>query len=415
MANKAGIQEEEILELELTDIAHGGRCVGRFGETVVFVRGGIPGETVRARVTARKKNFWHASCVEVLSASEHRVVPKWAIGAVGNSGAADFGHIELGYQRKLKKKVIETQARRIGGEAFSQALSELSWQVEGMDDVDGWNTRTRVILTKFPTGFGMYREASHDLIQLDSMGLTSKKIEDLDLWGAAWDGKISPGEHVKVVAPSASETRVYIGNKAFNAAQEEIAPEVREVIELDGTKYEYELSGLGFWQVHYQAPTALVKRAFEFLGDVQGVKGVDLYSGAGLFSVPFADKIGPRGTLMAVESVDPAVQAANKNLAKYPWAFARTARISEKNVASLVKDAEVVIADPARAGLGVETAEILARSNAEKIILVSCDAASMARDVSTMLAAGRTLSAFTALDIFPQTHHVECVALLVKA
>lgn len=413
------MEVEENLELRITDIAHGGYGVARENGQVIFVGGAIPGEKVRAQIFERKRRFAKAVVQEVLEAAPERIENPWPAGGVAYTGAADFAHIALSMQRELKAQVVEAQLRKIGGEIITAQLADLPLIVEAVDSSDGWGSRSRIDLVKMPQGFGMYRAHSHELLPLKEMPLADVRIESLDLWGRAWDKYVPVGAKVRAVASSVGDIRLAVGKKVYSAPGKRAARIVREQVLLPAQpqqqkNYRYALDAAGFWQVHREAPRTLIMAVQDFLGDISGVRGVDLYAGAGLFSQPLADCIGPRGSLSTYEGSEEAVKAAQKNLAAFSWAKAQEARIGARNIQTLTAQADFVLADPPRAGLGVAAAQQLAKSGAEKIVLVSCDPAAMARDVAQLAAGGYRMAGIRIFDIFPHTHHVETVVLMSR-
>lgn len=414
------MEAEENLELRITDIAHGGYGVARENGQVIFVGGAIPGEKVRAQIFERKRRFAKAVVQEVLEAAPERIENPWPAGGVAYTGAADFAHIALSMQRELKAQVVEAQLRKIGGEIITAQLADLPLVVEAVDSSDGWGSRSRIDLVKMPQGFGMYRAHSHELLPLQEMPLADARIESLDLWGRAWDKYVPVGAKVRAVASSGGDIRLAVGKKVYSAPGKRAARIVREQVLLLGQqpqqqkKYCYVLDTAGFWQVHREAPRTLIMAVQDFLGDISGVRGVDLYAGAGLFSQPLADCIGPQGSLSTYEGSKEAVKVAQKNLAAFPWAKAQEVRIGARNIQKLTAQADFVLADPPRAGLGVAAAQQLAKSGAEKIVLVSCDPAAMARDVAQLAAGGYRMAGIRIFDIFPHTHHVESVVLMSR-
>ncbi|WP_073996461.1 class I SAM-dependent RNA methyltransferase [Arcanobacterium urinimassiliense] len=412
------MEAEENLELRIIDIAHGGYGVARENGQVIFVGGVIPGEKVRVQIFERKRRFAKAVVQEVLEAAPERIENPWPAGGVAYTGAADFAHIALSMQRELKAQVVEAQLRKIGGEIITVQLADLPLVVEAVDSSDGWGSRSRIDLVKMPQGFGMYRAHSHELLPLQEMPLADARIGSLDLWGRAWDKYVPVGAKVRAVASSGGDIRLAVGKKVYSAPGKRAARIVREQVLLLGQqpqqqkKYCYVLDAAGFWQVHREAPRTLIMAVQDFLGDISGVRGVDLYAGAGLFSQPLADCIGPQGSLSTYEGSKEAVKAAQKNLAAFPWAKAQEVRIGARNIQKLTAQADFVLADPPRAGLGVAAAQQLAKSGAEKIVLVSCDPAAMARDVAQLAAGGYRMAGIRIFDIFPHTHHVETLVLM---
>ncbi len=398
------------IELDITDVAHGGVCVGRFDGRVVFVRGALPGERVRATVTKERSKLWNAVVVDVVEASPHRVSHPWPEGSAGQTGAADLGHAAWDYQREMKSAVLAGVIRRIGGEDLEAHLRAGTGipQVVGIGDGDGWGTRTRIDLVKMDSGFGMFREQSHDLVPLDSMPLAVPDLSTF-VFGQDWNDSIAPGTRVRAVSPSSGENVLFTDQGAFGSPAVRGSDVVWESVSDGEQLYDYHVSSGGFWQIHYRAPSELLTRVLAGAKVSPGMTVLELFAGAGLFSVPLAQAVGDRGSFESIEGAKAAVHDARQNLVDYPWAHARSGRI-DGGLSDV--SADVVVADPPRSGLGVALADTLANSHAKRIVLVSCDPASMARDVSRMIASGRQVASMDALDIFPHTHHFEVVTVL---
>ncbi|MFC5370027.1 class I SAM-dependent RNA methyltransferase [Arcanobacterium bovis] len=404
-------QSDALYTVRITDIAHGGLGVGRIDDRVVFVRGAIPEELVQVELTDQRARFLRGVVVDAIEPSGKRVEHPWTAGAAGVTGAADFGHIDLAWQRELKKQVLLGQIRRIGGESFAEHLAELSVGISQVDDGDGWHWRTRLDLVKMSTGFGMYHERSHDLVPIDAMPLGVWDFDDLDLFGARWDGAIKTGDKVRAVSPSTGENVLCVGNAVFCAPGVRTAVTVEQIVGDDSTMHHYGVHANGFWQMHMRAPKVLLSSVLEGLDIQAGMKVVDLFAGAGLFSVPIAKRVGERGRVLAVEGAKTACVDAAGNLEGMDWAQVRNRRIDSEFIAACVAGADCVVADPPRAGLGIESAQVLAESNAKRIVLVSCDPAAMARDAAAMVRAGRQVRSIQGFDIFPNTHHFEVVTV----
>jgi tRNA/tmRNA/rRNA uracil-C5-methylase (TrmA/RlmC/RlmD family) len=142
---------------------------------------------------------------------------------------------------------------------------------------------------------------------------------------------------------------------------------------------------------------------------------VDLYCGAGLFAGAVAPLVGAGGAVTGIESEQAAVRNARQNLADYPWAQFRKADVAKAAEDGDLPDARLVIADPPRAGLAREVIGYLTgQGQAERFAYVSCDPATLARDLALLLEGGWRLDDLRAFDAFPMTQHVECVAVLSR-
>jgi tRNA/tmRNA/rRNA uracil-C5-methylase (TrmA/RlmC/RlmD family) len=176
----------------------------------------------------------------------------------------------------------------------------------------------------------------------------------------------------------------------------------------------YRISPGVFWQVHTGAAAALLSAVLSCAGDCRGASVVDLYAGAGLFSVPLAEAVGPAGSVLAVERDPRACADARHNGTGFPNLRIAEDMVTPELVASAVGRPDVVVLDPARAGAGTAVMRALDAHapTLRRLIHVSCDPASFGRDVRVLLERGWSLTVLRAFDIFPMTEHVELVAAL---
>ena len=177
----------------------------------------------------------------------------------------------------------------------------------------------------------------------------------------------------------------------------------------------WQVSAGGFWQVHPAAADALSAAVTEALEPKPGDAALDLYCGAGLFAGVLAPLVGPDGSVTGIESDAAAVRDARANLAGYPWAAVHRNDAALAVAGAGLPPARLVVADPPRAGLAREVVDYLTGpSRAERFAYVSCDPATLARDLGLLIAGGWRVDGLRAFDAFPMTHHVELVAALSR-
>jgi tRNA/tmRNA/rRNA uracil-C5-methylase (TrmA/RlmC/RlmD family) len=322
---------------------------------VVFVRHALPGERVVVELTEGTEGdrFWRGDAVEVLEASPDRVTAPCPYAGPGLCGGCDFQHVALPAQRALKASVVREQLRRLAG-------LDVEVEVEAVPgDVDGLRWRTRQRYVQLPGGArGMRVHRSHDVIPVDECLL---------------EAPVGPAYDVRGVA--------------FSVA--------------DG----------GFWQVHPGAPEALVGAVLDALRPQVGESALDLYAGVGLFSRFLADVVGPTGRVVAIEGD---ADASRRTAVNCPAAEAIAGDVG----AVLATDAaaaghvDLVVLDPPRTGAKRKVVEQVVARGPRAVAYVACDPAALARDVAIFAEHGYRLVSLRAFDLFPMTHHVECVALL---
>jgi tRNA/tmRNA/rRNA uracil-C5-methylase (TrmA/RlmC/RlmD family) len=406
-----------LLELEVGAIAAGGGCVGRAPDgRVVFVRHSLPGERVVARVTATTTRYLRADAVEILRPSPERVPPPCPHAGPGRCGGCDFQHVELGTQRRLKASLVAEQLKRVAGIERSVEVEPVEGDVGGLR----WRSRVRVAVDR-EGAVGFRKHRSHELEHVEDCPIAGPAVMATGALATRWPGVTelevvtgsTPGEtFVSVTTRGRSTPRLpEVGATAGLVVRRKLVrPPGAVHAEVRGRTYR--VSAGVFWQVHRGAAEALLRAVLAMIGDCTGAHIVDLYAGAGLFSVPLAEAAGPAGSVLAVERDARACADAKHNGAGLPALRVTKADVTPKLVATALGRPEFVVLDPAREGAGKEVTRALAEHAAtvKKIIYVACDPASFARDLRVLLDEGWLLAELRAFDIFPMTEHVELVA-----
>ena len=423
--NPLTANEGDLLELTVGPVAHGGHCVARLDGRVIFVRHALPGERVMAKVTSAsaKASFWRADAVEILERSDDRVPSAWKKAGPGGVGGAELAHVSLPAQRAWKAAVIKEQLAH---------LAKLELDVEvlaapGDEENGGLGWRTRFDLLADEQGrLGMRGFRSHEIFPLHTMPLGSPAALEMAESEKVFTGVWTPGNSVEVVAPANGTPGIVLlegqpQRKGFIDTRTNARRNVTDTVSVDGKEYEYRVAAAGFWQVHREAPSLLAQTVLDLARkdgqDLEDATIVDLFSGAGLFSVPLADSVGPVGRVIAIEGDERACKDARRNLHTYEQAevhVGQVAQILSDNDHGAMAGADIVVLDPPRAGAGEKVVNLIARLDPAKVIYVACDPAALARDISYFQGLGYKLDELRAFDLFPMTHHVECVALLVK-
>lgn len=415
------MHDGDLIDLDITGIAHGGVFVGRHEGRVVFVSDTLPGERVRARVTdTRKKAFWRAEAVEVLDAAADRLPHVWAAADIDvdpaeRPGGAEFGHIALEHQRALKERVIRESLERVGRLDLPVEVRSAGDDADP-ESADGTGWRTRVSLHVDESGrVGAYAARSHRVIETPDLPLATAEVARA---AAALRGS-EPGR-IDLVQPADGRVRVLVRPDGVKSRP---APEVVE--ERVGDRV-FRVDAGGFWQVHRLAARTLTSLVSEEIAAIGGLDPealhLDLYGGVGLFAATLGDLGGPSTRVVSVESDPRATEHAGENLAEWIGARAETAR-ADRFVAKLAADASerererlgrgVVLLDPPRAGAGREVVEGIAALAPSTVVYVACDPVALARDLSTFADLGyRADRGIRGVDLFPHSHHVEAVAVL---
>lgn len=363
----------ERFEAEVGPVAHGGHCVVRVAADpsapdvtrVVFTRHAVPGERVVVEITEGNEGdrFWRGDAVEVLRPSAHRVPPPCRFAGPGLCGGCDFQHVDLAHQRELKTAVVREQLVRLAGMAADDPLVTglVVEPVPGDEDGLRWRTRSRFV--PLPGGGrGMRKHRSHEVVEVDDCLIESLQPE----------------------APHAVRGR------------------------------EFAVAPGGFWQVHPGAPETLVETVLEMLDPRPGESVLDLYAGVGLFARFLAERVGPDARVVAVEGDREAARQAGVNLAGSSRVRVSAGGVEEVLAGEYDEPFDLVVLDPPRTGAKRQVVEQVVDRAPRAVAYVACDPAALARDLGLFAEAGYRTAAVRAFDLFPMTHHVECVALLER-
>lgn len=400
----------QVIELTVERVAHGGHCVGRYEGRVVFVRHALPGERVNARVTEdRGGSFCRADAVDILSASEDRVTPPCQYAGPGRCGGCDWQHATPAAQRELKAAVVREQLTRLAG------LPDVPVTVEELPGGPlHWRTRVQFAVGSDGRA-GLRPHRRHDVIPIEDCLIAHEGVR------VDWvvERKWPVAESVEVAAGADGQRVILVHGHNGRVRRHNGSPV--SLVESAGGR-SWQVTGGGFWQVHPAAASTLAGCVSSMLSPQPGERVLDLYAGVGLFAGMLADEVGPTGRVLAVESDPRATEDALVNLADLPQAEMRQSRVDPALIEALAAEAsepgpayDLVVLDPPRSGAGREVAAALAGLGARAIAYVACDPAALARDLAAFAAAGYRLETLRAFDLFPNTHHVECVALLVPA
>jgi tRNA/tmRNA/rRNA uracil-C5-methylase (TrmA/RlmC/RlmD family) len=386
----------ELLELSVERAAPGGDCVGHAPDgRVVFIRGALPGEQVRVAVTVDNRRLMRADTVEVLTASPDRVCPPCPLAVPGRCGGCDWQHASLPAGRAIKGAVLRDQLIRLGGTDPGPLTVQAP---PSSPDGLGWRTRVQISVGRDGSR-GLLRHRSHAVERVRHCPITHPLIEA----AGAWRGDGPPAHRV----PHQPRPRVSFAASCTTGAV---------VVDDEGTLvhqalgHDFQVTGSGFWQVHPDAPELLAGAVLAALSPNPGERALDLYAGAGLFSYALAS----RGVAVtAVEEL--AVAAADARVNCDALDVTVLACDVAVGLPAIDGPVDLVVLDPPRTGASPAIMQQIARLRPRAIAYVSCDGATLARDLRAAAEAGYRLAHVRAFDLFPMTAHLECLALLVPA
>jgi 23S rRNA (uracil1939-C5)-methyltransferase len=381
------------MDLTPTSMAAGGDAIARDADgRVVFVTGALPGERVRARVTASKKDFAKAVVVDVLSPSPDRVAPPCPALAAG-CGGCGWQHVSVDAQRRLKRSIVVDALRRLGRVADAEDVVD--------DDTvalpaDGYRTTVRLAVDT--DGRLAYRRpGSHALVTPDDCLVLHPLL-------AARLGERFPG---------ASEVTLRCGARTGDVlVHPHPGRPTPASFHEDAAGRRWRISAESFFQVRPDGADALADLVVDAAGSNVD-RAVDLYAGVGLFAGVLSERLGAR--VVAVEGDATAVDDAEVNLADIEGELVEADVTHWRpDAGSEWTDVDVVVADPSRHGLGSRGADTVAACGPDTVVLVSCDPAALGRDARLLDERGFAIERAKAVDLFPHTTHVEVVSRFVR-
>jgi tRNA/tmRNA/rRNA uracil-C5-methylase (TrmA/RlmC/RlmD family) len=437
----------EAVEITTEDVAQGGWCVARpAGSPVLFVRHALPGERVVARVTEVTSRFARADAVEILQPSPDRVEAPCPNARPGGCGGCDWQHAALPAQRALKAAVIAQHLRRLAGVDREVTVEPMpgdetapAGKPAGTSATGGglgWRTRVQFAVREDGVA-GLRGHRSHEVVDVGDCLIAHPRIRELGIprrdWpqtsaveavvGSAGPGE-SPAERTVIITPAShagpggrwDAAALLPAESVLSRAGRRLTPiRGRGWLSQRAAGREWRVSAGAFWQVHPAAADTLTEAVLAATEPKPGDTVLDLYCGAGLFAGAVAPLVGPDGTVVGIESDQTAVRDARHNLRDWPWTRVHRGDVAQVLRHNTLPPARLAIADPPRAGLAREVIDYLsAAPAAERFAYVSCDPATLARDLGLLLARGWALAELRAFDAFPMTHHVECVATLTR-
>ncbi|MEJ5927122.1 TRAM domain-containing protein [Corynebacterium sp. H128] len=396
------------LTVHIDSAAHGGEGVARAEGMVIFVRGGVPGDTALVELLDVKKRFARGRILEVMQAAPGRVSHRCPAAAAG-AGCCDYSEVSPQLELELKAGVLRDQLERIGGFAQYPEIESID-----LSPTQGWRTRFRLGVDERGRA-GFRASASNDVVVGKLCAQAAPGVLD-DLLAPA--ARFSPRSELIVAVDSAGNRTVVEAPKAARGRSVgNVSKHVdgEHVLQQQVDDVTFNLSPLSFWQAHVAAPQAYADIAAAWLAEFEfeAKQPVvwDLYGGVGLF-VPAVLRAIPNAKVISVEISAQAAKIGRQALPGRKVDFV-TGDVA-KQIYHLT-DPQVVILDPPRKGAGPDVISAIAARQPEAVLHIGCDPATFARDLAVWAQAGYTLEKLTQFNAFPGTHHSETFSLLVKA
>jgi 23S rRNA (uracil1939-C5)-methyltransferase len=444
------VKDGDILEIEITGLSHQGWGIGRYEGFTVFVPGTLPGEIVQAEINQVKKNFATAKLIKVIHESPQRMAPPCHV--YDHCGGCQLQHARYSYQLEMKKKIVEDALRKIA------QLPEVPVRpVLGMSHP--WQYRNRIQLhvdiCHDQMELGFFKPGTRELVSFRECLLVPEIFNQIRAYLCktlpeyVGEEDLSLLKHI--VLKSSSDTKeiavIFITTKENFPLLFELArslagrfPQVVSVVQniqkkdtgvLFGNKWHhiwgrerlvekignvlYSISPGSFVQVNPEQTRVLYDQIMD-CADLQGGETVlDVYCGMGSISLQLAEKAGQ---VIGIEEFPEAVKDADYNawlngFTNVKFLVGKAERLLPEMAAEGIQP-QLLIVDPPRKGCDPEVLSAIAKMNPPKLIYVSCDPATLARDLRILSEKGYRVLEVQPVDMFPQTAHVECVVLITR-
>jgi len=404
--------------VEVTRPAYGGFFIGRHEGKVVMIKGAVlPGETVEAAVENEKKDYLPASVERILKPSAERISP--ACGFFGRCGGCHFQHIPYDLQIKIKEQILTDCLKRLAGTG-----TELSGPVISGEQ---WNYRLRGQFKVSREGMGFYREGTRETVDIDGCRLMApeintyfRKAKTLLKGPGVKEIHITCGDCVVALLRTRARSvspadRSGLASRFFDAGFSGLVIETadktvfqygRSFVTLDTGTLKYTVSPMSFFQSNWRLNQAVVRIIRETLQPLGGRRILDLYAGAGNFSLPLAKD----AEVTAVEENPYAVEDGMRNLQINNIKDCRFVRSSAEDFQPEGRF-DIAILDPPRPGLTNRAMSKVLSVMPERIVYISCNPATFARDMKK-LSVKYDIESIRIIDLFPQTFHIEALAFL---
>ncbi|NDD27067.1 MAG: 23S rRNA (uracil(1939)-C(5))-methyltransferase RlmD [Proteobacteria bacterium] len=449
-ARSPALRVGQRIRLTLGALATGGEAVARHDALVVFVEGGAPGDEADVEITEVRRSFARGVITSLHTPSMHRVSPRCAI--YGECGGCQLQHLSPSAQRDAKTRIVADAMRTIAG------LPESA--VAPCMPTTPWGYRNKMQLVAARNGrLGLYRRHTHEVVSMETCHIAHPMANRIleavsalldDLQWPAYDEATGEGllRHVLArVAGPAEKPRAFVVPivtrehvprlDAFCARLRERVPEVagialnindartnvilgRRTVHVWGAEHlEEVVSGIrfkvapaSFFQVNREGLSHLVELVGECLQPSPAQIVIDGYCGVGALSLPLASRVG---RVIGIEEVPPAVENARQNARLNQIDNAVFEQGAVEAVLPTLPAADAVILDPPRKGCAPAVIETIAAHAVPTVVYVSCNPATLARDLVRFREHGYHPKRIQPVDMFPQTAHVECVTHLTRS
>jgi len=409
-------------------ISHLGEGVARIDGKATFIPFAIPGETVEVEITQDKKKYQRAKIVDIITGSAERITPDCP--HYYECGGCAYQHMSYEKQLALKQTVVNETINRIG------KIELQANPILGMEDP--WRYRNKVewhvdrINGQLKMGY--YQNDSHRIIEINTCKLISIEMENLSMYIKARLEEMRLPDHCELVIRQSSLNRKLMlifrgeGTEDVNIDCLLDYPELASIYCIDNEYYtllfgepyleeeingiHYDISALSFFQVNSLQTRKLYELVNEYAQIERGYRVLDAYCGIGSIAMNLAQSARK---VIGVESYPPAIQDAVHNVLKNSIKNCDFLTGScEILIPQLIDKFELVVLDPPRAGCSEDLIQSIVNLNPYRIVYVSCNPATLARDLTLFDQGGYETKEIQPVDMFPQTSHVETVVLITR-
>ena len=407
---------KQIIEIKIEKMVYGGDGFGQWKELAVFIPNVVLGDIVEARITHLKKNFARAEVIRILQKSPIRSQPKCPFFEKG-CGGCQWMYIDYAEQLIIKRQIIEESLKKAG-------LKNVKVQsVLGMSTP--YHFRNKAIAKCFVDStkhvkVGFYEKNSHNVISVFSIlngeCLAQNQMNNHTLREIAevLSRHVNLAKNIHSIAVRSNTTQASVRLPTSIISKLPSKNQISNHIYMQIRDKKFRIFGASFFQTNTLQTNILVETVEKYLGDRQNGILVDVFSGVGLFSICFAHKFDK---VIGIEASASSIKDAQFNIKQNKITNIQWIRgKAEEKFANLKDNANIVaiILDPPRQGCHKKLLEEISQSSTNKIIYVSCDLATLCRDLKILQDSNYKICEIQPIDMFPHTYHIECVVKIAK-
>ncbi|MEM9456113.1 MAG: class I SAM-dependent RNA methyltransferase [Myxococcota bacterium] len=401
-----GLEVDREVELRVDQIAPKGDAIGMLGDRRAFASRTIPGERLRVRIRRHRREWIAVDVLEVLEPSPDRVTPRCPL--FGQCSGCQLQHVAYPRQLALKKQIVLQQLQTHGGLADPVVADPIAAD-------DPWHYRNHGRFTVDDGRLGFVRHFRREFLPVPHCFIMEPAINDVlarlqgQLHGATQcNVRVGRPEGSMMIQPRLELPEALAEALAEGQAKNLKSGQIQLTEQLLG--HRFQVSAASFFQVNRAQAERLAQlvRARVDAGP-QGVV-VDAYGGVGTFAVLLAPHVG---TVISIEESGPAVQDARVNTAGLPNVELRLGK-TEDILGTLSGPVDAIVLDPPRSGCQPPALQAVIEHGPRRVVYVSCEPETLARDLRVLVDAGFELLEVQPIDMFPHTHHIECVATLQR-